>query len=211
MTAELRTESRTVATLNARAELRRLRMLVGTDPAVTFEIDRLEEVLSGALQLTDEEALEACESTISENYVLRSEYEDLEKDHRQLKDEIYVIEGDRDEARARLEELLQAATDKPDEVLSRLTEALGRIDRLQAVLHRTEIENNKFKHDPLVSRVERALRDVFPGHKSKVQLEQHRKTVTAIRAALEGRDVPRDEVSQQTKGGKQAAAPSPKG
>jgi hypothetical protein len=87
-----RSHSPTVATLNARSELRRLRMLVGAHGPAAAELDRLEDVLAAALELTEEEAINACEDYIVQNFVDKD-------DHLKLERELEEAEAERDEVK----------------------------------------------------------------------------------------------------------------
>ena len=181
MNPALLTDSSTVATLNARAELRRLRALAGASAAsdeASAELDRLEDVLASALHL-DDEALSDVGYAPMQTWVPKEEVDSLQEERDDL-------EVERDEARERLEELLQAAAESPDEVLSRLTKALAEVDRLKAKLESAERERDTLRKDPTADRVRAALYNLHPGRRSKPKLEQHEKTLAAIEAALRG-------------------------
>jgi hypothetical protein len=172
-------QSHTVATLNARYELRKLRMLVGTDTAAADELDRLEVMLSEALHLTEEYALRVCEAHITENYVGREEYDAVEREADELSTENTDLKAERDEVREKLDDLLRG---QPD-----LAGAMHKIDQLKAMLKEADGEISFLKRNPLADRVHAALYSVHPGTRAKTKLAQYEKIAAAVRAALKGR------------------------
>ena len=154
--------SYTVATLDARSKMARMRTLLSRPgyqdgdalrEAIAAELDNLTDVLTDAYKRVD--GMVDDESYCSRVEQLQSDLEDAEK---QATEE----EEKRQAAESRLEELLQAAEETPDAVQSRLTVAIAK-----QVDHDVELARMK-------SRMERA----------EAQCKQERTDAEAARAAL---------------------------
>ena len=110
--------SYTVATLDARTEFSRLRALLGSaTPEAREEVDRLVDVLTDAYHAQD--GMVDDESYCAKVESLTEQLDDMQGD---LEKETTA----REEAEARLRQLLEAAEETPEAVQSRLTEAIAR-------------------------------------------------------------------------------------
>lgn len=187
MNPDLLSDSPTVATLNARAELRRLRLLVSDPPegdtagAFRAEIDRLEDVLSDAL-LADEIEGFVREDVVAEDYVTREDYRDVEKENIELVDENKRLKRELDGADAAL------AAD-PDEAKSLLAEARERVRELEGEVAKLAEQRDALKSPAsrdAGARVRAALGRLHPGRRSKAKLELYEQVVAAVDAALKG-------------------------
>lgn len=196
MNPALLSESPTVATLNARAELRRLRMLVSGNPDAAAELDRLEDVLSEALCVADDPPGYVSQSVVDEEYVSLESYEKIENERDDLSEERDELQRELDTAEGERDEALDALQDSEDEVRRDLGDALRRISILEAngkaladKLARTEKERDSLKDssgiDAMAQRVRDALVACNPGRRSKPKREQHDTMCAAIRRALE--------------------------
>lgn len=173
MTAWLLTESPTVAVLNARTELRKLRMLINpNDEAVRSEIDRLEDVLARAITL-DPETLAAEGYVPEDDYVPRDEFNEKERD-------LDKAEEDAEELRGRVQELENALDDSEDESKKRVVDLLAEQRRLQSVIEKTP------SNGVLVNRIRGRLDAVKPSGRSKVAREQWQKSWDAVEMAIRG-------------------------
>lgn len=182
MNPDLLSDSPTVATLNARAELRKLRMLVNpNDDAARAEIDRLEDLLSDALTLEDGTGVYVTQAVVDQEYVTRDTYNDLEKERDDA-------EADRDKAEARIKELEDSLDESEDESKKRLAGALAECARLRAVAERTEKQRDELRKTPAAQQLTQRVRDaLFPlprGAKGKAA-EAFERLAAAVRKALE--------------------------
>ena len=125
--------SHTVATLNARAMFARLRSLAAQAGMPPDDRAELQEELDALVDQTAD-VLWAFAGTVDEKTYEAAVREAEDKDGavddltREKEDE----ETRADEAEAKLEELLQAATDTPDELLSKYTDLHLRFDTMKA-------------------------------------------------------------------------------
>lgn len=135
--------SYTVATLDARTEFSRLRALLGSaTPEAREEVDRLVDVLTDAYHAQDG-------MVDDESYCAR--VESLTEQLDDMQDDLEKETTAREEAEARLRQLLEAAEETPDAVQSRLTEAIARqaehnaeIARYKAVAEREKATATRY-------------------------------------------------------------------
>jgi SMC interacting uncharacterized protein involved in chromosome segregation len=184
----LLSDSPTVATLNARGELRRLRMLV--DPAVRFpgtedeyvsalraEIDRLEDVLSDVLHVGDELPGYVPEGVVAEQYVLKEDFDALGTERDELEEKHDALARENDDLEDKLREREAALAADPDEAKQQLEYALKQVRALEA-------EAKKRAASPADKRALDAVYRCNPGRRSKPKLEMYEKIRNAVEEAL---------------------------
>jgi hypothetical protein len=180
MNPDLITDSPTVATLTARAELQRLRdmakttaCLFGAPPAFLAEIDRLEDLIADAVCVADDPPGYVREDVVHEKYVDRESYEALDRDLDVANDEIGKLKARIDE----LEDAVDSYDPKAD-----LVAALRTIDNLRDKLARLEKEPRPAVVDKIVS----TIRTLNPGRRSKAAYhvyQQIRDAVTRLKVS----------------------------
>jgi hypothetical protein len=179
---DLLTDSPTVATLTARAELQRLRAMAGPPHASRFgaaalaEIDRLEDLIADAVCVADDPPGYVHEDIVHEKYVDRESYDDLDRYLDVANDEIGKL-------KARIDELEDAidSDDPKDELVA----ALRTIDELKKQVLRTEKQRDALK-SPAASKVLETIARLHPGRRSKAALQLYEKMRDAVEAVLKG-------------------------
>lgn len=153
MNPALLSDSPTVATMNARAELRKLRMLVNpNDDAARAELDRLEDLLSEHF-CTDEVPGFLSQKTVDECYVHLDDFKSIRKDCEDA-------EADRDKAEARIKELEDSLDESGDESKKRLAGALAECARLRAVAERMTAQRDELRKTTAAQQLGRVVRYV---------------------------------------------------
>lgn len=190
MNPALLSDSPTVATLNARAELRRLRILataLGINPnaeGIREEIDRLEDLLTESF--TDERTGTGedgwySDDYVSEHFVSRKSYDDMEHERDDFDHKL-------DEAKERERQLEEALEETGDESKQRLAGALSECARLRAVAERMTAQRDELCKTTAAQQITQRVRGaLFPlprGAKGRAA-EAFERLTAAVRKALE--------------------------
>ena len=131
--------SHTVATLNARAMFARLRSLAARAGMPPDDRAELQEELDTLVDQTAD-VLWAFAGTVDEatHDQLEDERKGLENDNATLSDEKDAEEKRADEAEAQIEELRDAATDAPEELLSKYTALALNVEKMREKCQRAD-------------------------------------------------------------------------